>query len=95
MRQKKNWGHHSRHIHEYCILIYAADRVGDRWKGQYMFPSDLPLTMDSIGAIPPKAMPPTLFVYGTMPARAWVMVWVKHPNEKSVQLALVPRYKAL
>ena len=60
-----------------------------------MFPSDLPLTMDSIGAIPPKAMPPTLFVYGTMPARAWVMVWVKHPNEKSVQLALVPRYKAL
>jgi hypothetical protein len=27
----------------YGILIYAADRVGDRWQGQYMqymFPSD-------------------------------------------------------
>jgi hypothetical protein len=42
-------------------------------------------------------MHPTLLVYGSMPARAWVMVWVEHPNEKSVEPALVPRttYTAL
>ena len=46
--------------------------------------------MDSISGTPRKAMYHMLFVYGTMPARAWVMVLVEHRNVKSVETALVP-----
>ena len=75
-QKKKKWvtvtvATYTRRLVQYGILIYAADRVGDRWQGHYMFPSDsiricLPLTMDSISGTPRKAMHPTLLVYRTM-----------------------------
>jgi hypothetical protein len=60
-----------RHIHKkawYGILIYAADRVGDRWQGRCSLPIPiyLSLTMDSISATVFRGIPyrtPTLLVY--------------------------------
>ena len=61
---RKKWGDHcdGRHIHKkawYGILIYAADRVRDRWQGRCSLPIPiyLSLTMDSISAAVLRGIP--------------------------------------